>query len=34
MLCSEAAKRGMRVVPDGVFNHTGYDSRYFNGRGR
>ena len=34
MLCSEAAKRGMRVVLDGVFNHTGYDSRYFNGRGR
>ena len=33
-LCSEAAKRGMRVVLDGVFNHTGYDSRYFNGRGR
>ena len=24
----------MRVVLDGVFNHTGYDSRYFNGRGR
>ena len=32
-LCSEAAKRGMRVVLDGVFNHTGYDSRYFNARG-
>ena len=23
----------MRVVLDGVFNHTGYDSRYFNARG-
>ena len=32
-LCSEAARRGMRVVLDGVFNHTGYDSRYFNARG-
>ena len=33
-LCREAASRGMRVVLDGVFNHTGYDSRYFNARGR
>ncbi len=33
-LCREAAARGMRVVLDGVFNHTGFDSRYFNGRGR
>lgn len=33
-LCAEADKRGMRVVLDGVFNHTGFDSRYFNGRGR
>ena len=32
-LCSEVARRGMRVVLDGVFNHTGYDSRYFNARG-
>ncbi|RHT56616.1 hypothetical protein DW766_07225 [Butyricicoccus sp. AM29-23AC] len=32
-LCEQAEKRGMRVVLDGVFNHTGYDSRYFNGRG-
>lgn len=33
-LCAQAAKRGMRIVLDGVFNHTGYDSRYFNARGR
>ena len=33
-LCEQAKKRGMRVVLDGVFNHTGYDSRYFNGHGR
>ena len=33
-LCEQAAARGMRVVLDGVFNHTGYDSRYFNARGR
>lgn len=32
-LCREAAARGMRVVLDGVFNHTGFDSLYFNGRG-
>lgn len=31
----EAAKvRGIRVICDGVFNHTGDDSRYFNKRGR
>ena len=29
-LCDEAAARGMRVVIDGVFNHTGSDSVYFN----
>ncbi|MDO4269821.1 MAG: glycoside hydrolase family 13 protein [Eubacteriales bacterium] len=33
-LCAKAKKRGMRVILDGVFNHTGYDSRYFNARGR
>lgn len=33
-LCAQAAKRGMRIVLDGVFNHTGYDSRYFNAHGR
>ena len=29
-LCREAEKRGMRVILDGVFSHTGSDSRYFN----
>ncbi len=29
-LVSAAHARGMRVVLDGVFNHTGDDSRYFN----
>ena len=29
-LCEEAKKRGIRVVLDGVFNHTGDDSVYFN----
>lgn len=28
-LCAAAKKRGMRVVLDGVFSHTGSDSRYF-----
>lgn len=32
-LCAQAHKRGMRVMLDGVFNHTGYVSRYFNGDG-
>ena len=30
MLCAEAKKRGIHVMLDGVFNHTGDDSRYFN----
>ena len=29
-LCAEAHGRGMRIVLDGVFNHTGADSVYFN----
>lgn len=29
-LCREAKKRGIHVILDGVFNHTGDDSRYFN----
>ena len=29
-LCSEAAERGIRIILDGVFNHVGVDSRYFN----
>ena len=32
-LCAEAEKRGIRVMLDGVFNHTGDDSRYFNRHG-
>jgi glycosidase len=33
-LCDEARERGMRVILDGVFNHVGSDSRYFNRYGR
>jgi len=29
-LCQEAEKRGMKVVLDGVFNHVGATSKYFN----
>ncbi|WP_417089010.1 alpha-amylase family glycosyl hydrolase, partial [Eubacterium maltosivorans] len=29
-LCAEAKKRGIRVILDGVFSHTGDDSIYFN----
>ena len=29
-LISECRARGIRIVLDGVFNHTGVDSRYFN----
>lgn len=30
LLCSEVHKRGMHIILDAVFNHTGNDSRYFN----
>lgn len=33
-LCSEAAKRGISVILDGVFSHTGDDSVYFDRYGR
>lgn len=33
-LCNEAALRGIHVLLDGVFNHTGSDSRYFNANER
>lgn len=33
-LCREAARYGIRVLLDGVFSHTGSDSRYFNKEGR
>ena len=32
-LCREAEKRGIRVLLDGVFNHNGSTSRYFNADG-
>ena len=32
-LCQEAKKRGIAIMLDGVFNHTGADSRYFNAYG-
>ncbi len=33
-LIAEAHARGMKIILDGVFNHTGSDSRYFNRQGR
>lgn len=33
-LCREAKKYGIRIILDGVFNHTGDDSLYFNKYGR
>jgi len=33
-LCSKAKARGINVILDGVFNHTGSDSVYFNKEGR
>jgi len=32
-LCTEAERLGIRVICDGVFNHTGSDSVYFNRKG-
>lgn len=32
-LCAQAKKLGMRVILDGVFNHTGSNSVYFNAKG-
>ncbi len=29
-LCDEADRKGMKIILDGVFSHTGSDSRYFN----
>lgn len=29
-LCDEAREKGISIILDGVFNHTGVDSRYFN----
>lgn len=33
-LCSEAQRLGIHILLDGVFNHTGSDSVYFNREGR
>lgn len=33
-LIDEAAKLGIKIILDGVFNHTGDDSRYFNKYGK
>lgn len=33
-LARETHRRGMKIILDGVFNHTGDDSRYFNRKGR
>ncbi len=33
-LCEKAKERGMRIILDGVFNHTGSDSRYFDKEGK
>lgn len=32
-LCKEAAEQGIRIVLDGVFSHTGANSKYFNREG-
>lgn len=33
-LCEKAGEKGIRIILDGVFSHTGADSRYFNKEGR
>ncbi|MDR1094085.1 MAG: glycoside hydrolase family 13 protein [Clostridiales bacterium] len=33
-LCAAARERNIKIILDGVFNHTGADSRYFNRYGR
>jgi len=33
-LCKKAGKRGIKIILDGVFNHVGSDSIYFNRYGR
>lgn len=33
-LCAEAEKKNIKIILDGVFSHTGNDSRYFNQYGR
>lgn len=33
-LCKKARKKGIDIILDGVFSHTGSDSRYFNAAGR
>lgn len=33
-LCAEAKKLGIRIINDGVFSHTGSDSKYFNRENR
>lgn len=34
VLCAEADKRGIKIVLDGVFNHVGSSSKYFNREGK
>ncbi len=34
LLCEKAHRLGMKVILDGVWNHTGSDSVYFNAKGR
>ena len=33
-LCEEAERNGIKIILDGVFSHTGNDSKYFNQYGR